>query len=332
MTNPTLRVADAEDRDRILHLFHHVFGKERTAMEWSWAFQEGPLGPADIVIALEGDTVVAHAATLRRAAQIQGETTIFGQSVDAMTHPDWQKQGLNQRLQETLSELHRAAGVEWVYGFSNELSTRLVTERQGRRSLGPFPLLARPLRTGFGALRRLGRSPGPPAIHPADIPRDIDSLSHAAAAWHSVGVLRDRAYLEWRYRRPGGSYHAITQRAAGELEGFGVLAIRNQGPLRAAFVAEAIVGEDSPESWNHLTESLLERARDLGCDAVVALGTPGSRTRSAWKSAGLYGVPEWIQPENVAFSIRPTPPESPLHPTVFDPASWHLCWGEHDLV
>ena len=332
MTHPTLRAAHPEDRDRILQLFQQVFGKERSAAEWSWAFLEGPVGPADIVIALEGDTVVAHAATLRRAAQIEGKTTLFGQSVDAMTHPDWQKQGLNQRLQETLGELHRAAGVDWVYGFSNEISTRLVTERQGRRSLGPFPLLARPLGAGFGALRRLGRSPETPVNHPANIPEDIDSLSHAAMAWHAVGVLRDRAYLEWRYRRPGGCYHAITQRAAGELQGFGVLAVRNQGPLRAAYVAEAIVREDSPHSWNQLTESLLERARHLRCDVIVALGTPGSRTRTAWRAAGLYGVPEWIQPENVAFSIRPTPSGSPLHSTVFDPASWHLCWGEHDLV
>jgi predicted N-acetyltransferase YhbS len=332
MKNPTLRPAEASDRAGILELFQTVFGKERTADEWDWLFQQGPVGPADLIIAVDGETIIAHAATIRRAAHVEGTASIFGQSVDAMTHPDWQKRGLNQRLNEALRPIHEAAGIEWVYGFSNEVSTRIVMERQGRRSLGPFPLLARPLRGGIGAIARLGRSPEPPAPHPADIPNDIDALAEDAQRWHAVGVRRDHDHLSWRYRRPGGCYHAVSLREGEELVGFGVLAIRNQGPLRAAFVAEALVGEDTPERWKRLTRALLERARGLRCDVMVALGCEGSRVRGAWTRAGLKGVPEWLQPERVAFSIRPAHAQTPATESVYDPSRWHLCWGEHDLV
>lgn len=247
-----------------------------------------------------------------------------------MTHPDWRRRGLNRRLSEALFEAHRRDGVELVYGFSNRNSTHGALSYQARQQLGPFPLLARPLavvRRPWRVAHRRPRLPPPAAVVP---PHDIDALGPRLNGALRVSVLRDEAALAWRYGRPGGRYREVALRRGGQLQAWGVLGLRQQMGLRAAFVMEMLVADDAPADWTQLASALLDTARDWDCDAISALAFAEDPAREALRRAGLWVIDERFNPEDIVLSVRRT--EGAAIGEVFEARGWQIRWGEHDMV
>lgn len=325
-----IRAVTDADAEAICALFQQVFGVARSAELWRWFYRETPAGPGVAVVAVDCGRVVAHVGTVTRAFRMAGRNTLCGQSIDAMTVPDWQRRGLNRVLSRHLFQQLEQQAVEVVYGFSNRQSTPGALGHQGRIQLQPFPFLFRPLamvrRPWRMVLRSTPRLP-PLAAHP---PEDARELWQDAARRTQVGIERDLDYLTWRYRRPGGRYLMVETRRGGRLMGLGVLGIRWQAGLRTAFVAEAFAADDDPTTWRQLTADLLDAARAEDCDAAAALAFPGDPARNAFLHNGFLPVPGRLVPEDVVLSVRATLPPSP--PELVDPTLWRVAWGEHDLV
>ena len=110
MTEAMIRPLEKGDAPAVNALFRDVFGVERSLETWRWLFREGPAGPALAVIAEKDEQVVGHAATILREGRIDQERAVFAQSIDAMTHPDHQKQGVNARLEEEWQEHPQCVG------------------------------------------------------------------------------------------------------------------------------------------------------------------------------------------------------------------------------
>ncbi len=327
MTIPAIRPVVPEDETAINGLFKRVFGKNRSPELWHWLYQDSPAGPGHAVVAEVDGKMVAHAGTISRTLQVDDAQVLCGQSIDAMTHPTWQRQGLNRAVNEALRELHIQHGVRVVYGFSNEESTHSVVHYQGRTPLTPFPLMVRPVRFRNLPLRLALQNTELPPARNAVVPDDIDLL--AAQISEPISVVRSAAYLKWRYSKPGGVYREVEVRQGGQLLGYGVLSLRLQMGLRVAFLAEALVAQEEPSHWKLLLDGCRQEAAESGCDMMVALAYPGTSNRTRLRKAGFVGVPKKLQPEKVVFSVKTV--GSPL-PGLHEPQSWKLCWGEHDLV
>ena len=146
-----------------------------------------------------------------------------------------------------------------------------------------------------------------------------------------MGVSRDVRYLDWRYRRPGGAYHAVELREGTELRGFGVLGLRVQARLLTAFVMESFVVDDDPTLWKELIRAMGQRARELGCEAICALAFPGMPERKAYTRRGFVPIPDRLSPEHIVFSLRTTGAEQAAI-GAWDSGVWRLSWGDTDLV
>jgi hypothetical protein len=164
----------------------------------------------------------------------------------------------------------------------------------------------------------------------AELPADAGRLWEAAAHDADVSVVRDEAYLRWRYRRPSGVYRCVEVRTAGHLTGLGVLGIRTQMGLRTGFVTEAMVAGDDARTWRDLLAALLDAARELDCDACSALGFPGAPERRAYVRAGFVPVPARLNPEDIVLSVRRS--DGAREPALVTTSRWRLAWGEHDLL
>jgi GNAT superfamily N-acetyltransferase len=324
MSDVHFRAFTREDAPKINALFHTVFDKKRSKELWEWLYLESPGGPGVAVVGCHDETIIAHGGLIKRPFQLGLKATYSGQSIDAMTHPDWQRKGLNKGLQEHLRPLVKKAGVELIYGFSNENSTPGILRYQERTPLSPFPLLVRALR--IPGVRDIN-SPLPPSRQ-AHIPEDYRPFDPPLE--HRVGTLRSLEYLRWRYRKPGGIYREVVLREGGRLRGLGLLSIRKQGGMRVAFIGDFLAPREDPKTRKELLALMIEEAKSSGCVLMTGLAFPRSLDRPAYTRSLFLPVPKKLQMEDVVFSVRA------LHDGCaslsHQPDAWNLSWGSHDLV
>lgn len=324
MTEFQVRKTTKEDEPNINKLFSKVFQKQRSPELWRWLYHDTPGGTGLGVIALDGHKFIAHAGLVRRPLWLGNQEVSGGQSIDAMTAPEYQRKGLNRKLQVHLGKGLKAEGMKVVYGFSNEHSTPGILKHQGRVAMGPFPLLAK-----WISARNLVRGGGPlPAPRAAIIPDDYAPFEGPSETKVSAALTRE--YLRWRYQKPEGIYREVVLRKAGALEGLGILSIRKQGGVRAAFICEILAPQYDQAIRKQVLKALVREARESGCAVVVGLAYPTALNRSVYSHCRFLPVPQLLQLERVAFSARAeTKSDEPL---LYHPGAWELTWGLHDLV
>jgi hypothetical protein len=327
---PRVRRATAGDDEALGALFELVFGTPRPAATWSWLYREGPFAPGVRIVAEVQGRIVAHAGAVPRRLSVAGEIAPAGQSVDAMTHPGFRRQGLHRDVTERLFAELSKDGVPLLFGFTNEHSTPGALAFQGRTPIEPLPVLVRPLRP-LRAAWHLLRSAAPPVPASFAPPEGLDALWSAALRPQDVSLVHDRAATAWRVARPGGAYLPSARTRGGALETFGAIGVRIQRGLRVAFAMEAMAAEDAPTLWRSLAGDLTDLASDAGCDAVCALGAPGTPERAALLRQGYVPAPGRLSPETLVLSARRTD-GGPLPQALVELSRWRLRWSDHDVV
>ncbi len=325
----TIRAADVADADAVEALFTRVFDKQRPVGTWKWLYREGAAGPGISLVAERDGELIGHAGVVLRDFEVGGTRGLCGQSIDAMTSPEHQRQGVNKRLFDALLEQMRAREIGYLCGFSNENSTSTVVRHQKRVPLEPFPALIRPLKVMVRPWRALSGGGAPIEPRAAEIPAQADALWRAAPSESSVGSVRSRAYLAWRYRRPGGAYWPVSVMRDGQLAAFAVLGLRLQRGLRAGFVMDCAALDGA--GWASLRRAIKKTASELDCDVLCALGFAGSAHRRELVRGGYIPIPARANPEDITFSIRSTADNEPS-PQLMCTSDWVLTWGDADLM
>jgi hypothetical protein len=197
------------DEDRILQLFHRVFGKERSLKHWQWKFRDNPEGAYIHVVETDTGEIVGHYAGIPVRVAAEGKSFVFLQLVDTMVDRDYRcglkKPGMFAQLFMKFAEDyggHDRAAI--MYGFPIPEALRIGQRLLGYVPLHPVMKLVRPIK-------------GTPDSAPR--PRMVDLLQHvrirvrqvtrfdvsADRLWEEcrrelrVATVRDARYLNWRY-------------------------------------------------------------------------------------------------------------------------------------
>lgn len=149
-----IRPFNPDDIEGLVELFAASFQAEVTAEYFRWKYLSNPAGQAEAMLAIEGERIVGFYGMIPEVYAIDGEDWRVHQSMDTMTHPDFQRRGLFTRLAgECYAAIQAKAGYLLGVGFPGETSHRGFTEKLQWSTVMelPYHFTNRPL-------QRLGKS------------------------------------------------------------------------------------------------------------------------------------------------------------------------------
>lgn len=262
-----IRPATADDADGIRRLFARIFGKELSAAEWAWKFEQNPDGWFGVV-ALVGGEIVGNYAGWGTRMLVDGRPALTYSVGDVATDPGVRGMGGRRGIYRTMTEAFYGEvgnrGVPFCFGFPNpralEVSHRIV----GSRTLFPIREVLVPC----------AEFPAPPsdAVAGDSATESFDPLWNAAATYLTHAPVRDRGRANWRFHaRPARWYRMVSRERDGESFGWAVLSVTGDTALVADFLGRAPDGGDLPL----LFAAAAAEARRLGASTLVFWETPG---------------------------------------------------------
>ncbi len=234
----------------------------------AWLYHDNPMAPASTWVVRHGDQIVGCASLTPRIAYVAGRRVRAGMLIDFVLVPKHRFAGPAVTLQRRLLEDTRSE-FELVFAYPNEMASPIF-RRLRYETVDTATEYLRPLRSRQDVESLLSRSPygqripkslAPFASRGAALGVDIglraldqafalgsrghaevlsspderfDELARTVIRGDGVWLLRDRAYLDWRYaKHPTRSYrifassHSGAARESGALRGYIVYSIRN---------------------------------------------------------------------------------------------------------
>jgi GNAT superfamily N-acetyltransferase len=173
---------DATQKDDYLALLDEAWGADAMSRaEFEWWFERNPAGSLMSVARNDGRVVGVAAHSLYRAV-LEGEEQLVSFSVHATTHTSARGRGVFQELERKHEREARERGVACVLAFASAPTAPLFLGPLGWTEVAQLRVWARAILRGRAACTR----------------RPFGHLGDAAASWPNH-VVRDAAYLNWRY-------------------------------------------------------------------------------------------------------------------------------------
>ncbi|MFL5805804.1 MAG: GNAT family N-acetyltransferase [Roseiflexaceae bacterium] len=345
----SIRAYRPGDERALVVLFERVFGRAISEAHWRWKLKQ-PASPVENVwLAVHGDApIFQYAGIPTRYRLPTGEVTAMV-SVDTMTAPEFQRRGLLGSVGRHVYETWRAAGVPFVIGLPNE--------RWGSRAgalgwepLFPLQWLARPLRPEAILARRLKwpalarltalgvlwngiwrmRLRGDPLLRVRLADRagpEFDRLWQRCGAETPVSVVRDSAWVNWRYLdAPASAYRVLLAERDGQPVGYAAYRVAGHPGGRAGFIAELFVAPGDEHERRALIARTLAALYAEGADNAITLAVPDTALYQSLQGAGFLRG-------RGAFSVQivPLDPALPMD-LLRDPHSWDMAGGDFDVI
>jgi GNAT superfamily N-acetyltransferase len=326
-------------RESLFDLMEAVWGTRLDPDEFEWWFSRNPTGESLISLAEEDGCIVGVAAMSPFRMLLRGEPVTVAIPVHVATHPSYRGRGVFSLLERANEERAAASGSPLTVTFPNAASHGIFTGQLGWTDLPARRLWARVLRP-LGALRYMlrgetgsppdslpprGDAPaaGPVRIEPVErFGSEADHLGRRAAAGYGSHVVRDAAFLNWRYADSPRDYRSFAAYRGDRLEGIAVVGHTQRHGVSAGFLADLVAPPDSAAATRSLLRRALAEVRGHA-DVLIALPPPAPRLRSAFLSVGFLPTPRRIR-----FIGKPLGPDVRLDP---DARAWHFTLGDFDF-
>ena len=285
---------EREHRADFLALMREVYGGTGwSEKEFDWWFEQHPAGRFILNLAR------ADGKTIGAAAQSYAHMLIGGREGDAtftihvMTGDAARGKGVFSGLQLHNDDVAARSGARLALGFTNPMAGPIFVGKLGWEELCWLRLWARPKRP-LRAIRHL-RAHGHPA---GGVRGEVEQFEtrheeiyrRSASAW-PAHLVKDAAYLNWRYRATPRSYASFSTERGFAVVGWGVF----KG-VSAGLVCE-LVGGDGVRLLRRCVEA-------VDADVVIAMPNPGEY--GTYLAAGFVPTPSAIR--LIGRSLQPDEP------------------------
>jgi len=149
------------DLDGMRALYAAAFKQQRSKEQDVWRWFETPFGLSPTIIAYDGSRCIASYTVWPVWIRMAGQRIKAAQSMDTMTHPDYQGQGLFPRLAIACMESLEEQGYKALYGFPNQLSFSGFLRHLNWAYIGDIPVwktVTNRLNPVFSVATRLAKS------------------------------------------------------------------------------------------------------------------------------------------------------------------------------
>jgi len=275
---------------------------ERDVAYWNWEFRDNPLRATESIVAVDGDRVVGQYACVPLHAVDEGNAVTVGLVVDAFVLPGYRRAGggpglvieLARRLHATYCgprATARTRGHTLTYGYPFPI-WRIAQRYLDSEMVGDMDILFREIAASGFVPCRPGEGVGV---------RIVDSADVGDAAWKLVapevrfGLVRDSAWLDWRYvRHPRGGYriHAAFDESSGAVRGVAVYKRGRYVHDDCGIVCDWIVPADDEPATDALLHALEQTALSDGAGVLLGVLPQNHPAFLWWQRKGfLVGPP-----------------------------------------
>ncbi|MFZ0475150.1 MAG: GNAT family N-acetyltransferase [Halobacillus sp.] len=269
-----------KDLNQVQSLFQKTFKQERSYELWDWKFKQNPKSDSPFILVWEeNDTIQGHISLWVTEAYLSGEKSTIGLRVDTMVDPEARGKGIYKQLNEALLREASDAGIDYLYGFPAPKARELFIRYTDAVHLTDMPrwmYVQRPvsvLASKFAPLKLLKpldlayakwKNPYKPtssSLHWKNILEcgpEFDDLARETRHIAPALVVRDAAYLNWRYlSHPENEYeiHAVYHEEV--LQGYVVTKITTSSGFKNGLIVDMLANEE--EIW----EALLQKSFDV---------------------------------------------------------------------
>ena len=327
----------------------------------TWLYDRNPAGRAIEFITRNRDRVTGHIAIVPLRYKMGARAALGSMAVNAITHPEHRGRGIFIILHDLGFQAAAAAEIPFTFGYANMNSEKGCLRHLGYGELARIPLWILPLnlpkilasqpgmKNSFG--RALGRLAGPPAAVWRGIRRplrrdsivvekiaeagpEFDGLWAAASNTASHILLRDRAFVEWRFvQAPTRRYDLLAARSNGRLVGYLAGRTTVVGGLTWGLIVDLLT-EPTPNgraAGARLVAEYHRRARSEGADLVAALMFKHAPGASALRRNGHFVCPSFLLPREFPALLR-WYGRDPAPPGLFNPKTWFITLADYDAA
>ncbi len=215
------RDSRASDVDSLVDLFNRVFGEgvgARDAAQWRWRYLENPYGlESRVAVCRTSGHVIGHVGGYpvrlwqRSRDGVDGTVARGAQTVDHMVDPSarsgLKRRGVFARLMRSWVDEYCGADRNWIgWGFPSLANFRIGERLCDYSFMREVDVLAH---TDVTALAQQCASAGCSTMIQLDAPADVDALWTRWRRNVALGVVRDHAFLHWRYALDPGKHYAF---------------------------------------------------------------------------------------------------------------------------
>ncbi len=257
-------IVEPARRDEFLALMQETYGEAMSPVEFDWWFDRNPAGPRILNEARDDDGTALGALAMSFAAMSQGLAAF---AVHAVTTPAARGRGVFSALELHNEEEAAQAGAPWALGFTNPVAGPILVGKLGWEDVTTLRIWVRPKR-----LRKQARG----ALRAEGVERFFDRHAIRRPGHH---IVRDAAYLNWRYAESPRPYVRIEDEGGG----WAVVTHAVWHGYSSAVICDATGGA-----------RLLRRAvRCADADLAVAMVNPGEER--TYLAAGFVPTPRTIR-------------------------------------
>lgn len=311
--------ADAEQACELLDIALGTgYGRQKSPALWNWKHTSNPAGASLGCAAYgpNGELIGLRPFMRWRLIDQTGTVINVARAVDTAVHPEWRRAGLFTKMtQASLDALHEQ-GIALIFNTPNDQSAPGY-QKMGWNLLGHPRLWVRPRPSGLLGRRSDTQRDATHALtHFSETTAVAASSAQRPPERGGVAVLKDTAFLKWRYgRHPNLEYRVLEG-------GNGLAVVRSdiRAGRQGVAISDLFVNDDPDASLRGLVSELARAT----AGAYLVMGPLRSlRWRAAALSLGFIPVP-W---RNVNLAVRSIPAEdtSPLNRRR---DSWQLSLGD----
>jgi|GEM_PF-1417181 len=301
-----------------------VRGRRLDADFWPWLYFRNPAGAGKTVAAMSGSRVVGKLGRVPLRVSVGGEVLTAELTEGLTLFREFRNWTCFRRLIEASVLIDPANDPPFAFGFSTPQMAKMHASL-GQPTLGRVSMFAgvlngtrmlaergfpRPAamaasivaRAVFGLKRKPAASPGIELSEVAGFGKEYDELWRALEPLDGVAVVKDAAYLNWRYVDcPAASYGRLAAHTGGKLAGY--IVWRSNGPKGDGYVLELAARDDSEPVLRALLRAALESMARNNVGLVIASFPPGAVCVRALRCAGFGSWAARIK--NMSLTVTP---------------------------
>lgn len=354
----SIRAYKKGDEEGIYELWNSVYpakkyDRDKWLRWWQWLYKDNPAGESKIWLAEHNGKIVGQYAVMPIKVKINNKVILLSQSLDTMTHPNYRRQAIFETLAKKVYEESQRDGIFIIYGFPNKFSHPGFINKLSWFNIGTMQLLFKPLNWRKAIMLKtqnkylqtiltigayllfnnaLFRTQEPPEIEGLSINQitsfdeRIDEFWTEACNQSNIILLRNRIFLNWRYKAPDAHYSIFAAERSGKICGYLVLGDSEKGDIKVSHIFDLLAHSEGV--MKHLLFKAEEYCQKNDADIILYHLIANKVYNQALRKNGFLSLPFLRGGYFCAYSST----SSISREFLSNPENWFVQLGDSDAV